>query len=341
MNSPITGKPMKLVKEAGTKLKFRKEEFEVTYHYYLCEDTNEQFTNDELDSINLIQVHNLYREKYGIPFTEEIKEIRKKYNVSASKMSEILGLGANTYRLYEEGEIPSVSNGRLILAIKDPKDFIKQVQASAHLLSEKETNKLIHAAQQVLETYKKNQWDILLNKYVFNFSQLNQYNGYTIPDLNRIAQIICYFTQSGELFRTKLNKLLFYTDFVTFSRSGYSMTGLSYRAIQRGPVPSSYQNLFAKLCEDGLISTKSVTIGDEDFEAIVGEKKFDAELFSELEVNVLKEIHEKLLNIKTNELVQLSHTESAWIKNQEKKEIISYLNCSFDLKCFSDGNGFS
>ena len=66
MNSPITGKPMKLVREPGTKLEFRKEEFEIIYHAYMCEDSGEHYTADELDRINQAQVHNQYREKYGI-----------------------------------------------------------------------------------------------------------------------------------------------------------------------------------------------------------------------------------------------------------------------------------
>ena len=80
-----------------------------------------------MDLININQVHNLYREKYGIPFPEEIKAIREKYEVSAKKMSEILGLGSNAYRLYESGEMPTVSNGRLILSIKEPEEFKKQI----------------------------------------------------------------------------------------------------------------------------------------------------------------------------------------------------------------------
>lgn len=59
MRSPITGKEMKIVKELTT-LSFRKDEFQILYHYYLCEETNEHFTDDRLDNINIIQVHNQY-----------------------------------------------------------------------------------------------------------------------------------------------------------------------------------------------------------------------------------------------------------------------------------------
>lgn len=57
---------MKLTQEQDV-LTYRKEKFNVSYHFYLCEDSGERFTDDELDGINMTQVYNQYREKYRIP----------------------------------------------------------------------------------------------------------------------------------------------------------------------------------------------------------------------------------------------------------------------------------
>ena len=59
MKSPITGKEMSLHKEERT-MTFRKEPFNVLYHYFLCEDSKEQFTSTELDEININQLYNQY-----------------------------------------------------------------------------------------------------------------------------------------------------------------------------------------------------------------------------------------------------------------------------------------
>ena len=40
-------------------------------------------------------------------------------------MSKLLGFGDNQYRKYEEGEMPSVSNGKMISALKDPHFFLE------------------------------------------------------------------------------------------------------------------------------------------------------------------------------------------------------------------------
>ncbi len=140
MKSPITGNEMKLIKEM-IRLPYRKENFEVLYHVYECQDTGERFTDSISDEINTVQVYNQYREKYGIPFPEQIRNIREKYQAAAGKMSEILGLGTNSYRLYEAGEMPTVANGRLILSVSDPNEFLKQVKASSHILTGKEQKK--------------------------------------------------------------------------------------------------------------------------------------------------------------------------------------------------------
>ena len=51
---------------------FRKDSFDLVYHYFVCEDTGERFTTAEIDDLNIEQVHSQYRAKYGIPFTDEL-----------------------------------------------------------------------------------------------------------------------------------------------------------------------------------------------------------------------------------------------------------------------------
>ena len=126
MKSPITGKEMKLIKERRS-MHFRKEEFEVVFHYYKCEDSGEQFTTTSMDEVNMNQVYNQYRDRFNIPFPDEITRIREKYGLPANKMSEVLGFGVNTYRQYEAGEIPSIANAKLIQMAEDPKIFMGMI----------------------------------------------------------------------------------------------------------------------------------------------------------------------------------------------------------------------
>lgn len=318
--------------------KFRKEMYRIWYHYYECTQTSEAFTNAELDEINMNQVYNQYREKYGVPFPEEITSIREKYGISASKMSEILGLGTNTYRHYEAGEIPSVSNGRLILSVEKPEAFLEQVHASAHFLTEKEHQKLTAQVNRLKEEEIKHFWDHLFEGKIFTDHKPSQFNGYRTPDLEKIANVIGYFSRATDTFKTKVNKLLFYSDFLMYQRTGYSITGISYKAIPYGPVPAEYDKLYIKLCDDQKININTIALKDGNYgEQIVG-TDIDIANFNPMELNVLETVLNQFRGKTTKEVVEISHLEPAWKENEPEREFISYQKYAFNLKAFQAEN---
>ena len=122
MQSPFTGGHATLRHELS-ELTFRKEKFQYVHQFYECDETKERFTTTALDEVNVGQVYNQYRAKYGIPFPDEIKRIRQRYGLPASKMSQILGFGDNQYRLYENGDMPSEANGKILMSIQNPHIF--------------------------------------------------------------------------------------------------------------------------------------------------------------------------------------------------------------------------
>jgi hypothetical protein len=65
MNSPITGNPMRLMREKRI-IPFRKENFDVDFHFWFCEDTKEQFEDEQQAEGNINQVYNQYRAKHNV-----------------------------------------------------------------------------------------------------------------------------------------------------------------------------------------------------------------------------------------------------------------------------------
>lgn len=137
MNSPFTG-GRAILKSERQSFIFRKEEVFIDYQFYVCEDTGSEFSNAELEDQQIKKIHQAYREKCGIPSQEKIKDIRNKYEISAALMSKLLGFGANQYRKYEAGEIPSISNGRMIALIEDISNFKKIFSEAKGILTERE-----------------------------------------------------------------------------------------------------------------------------------------------------------------------------------------------------------
>ncbi len=133
--SPFTGGEVYLVEDAEVQT-FRKESFTVCVHYYECKDTGEKFTTEEQDEELCGQLYNSYRTKHGIPFPDEIREIRERYGLSYSQITKIVGFGQNQWRQYENGCMPSESNGRMILAIKSREGMLLMLDACRNQFEE-------------------------------------------------------------------------------------------------------------------------------------------------------------------------------------------------------------
>jgi putative zinc finger/helix-turn-helix YgiT family protein len=328
MKSPITGKPMKLIREKKS-LEFRKESFEIVYHSYKCEDSGEEFVDEYLGDLNLDQVYNAYRVMHKLPFPEEIKQVRKKYGLPATTMSEILGFGINQYRLYETGEIPSEVNGRLIQLAARPEEFLRLVDLS-NVLENKQKEKLIKT---IGEIKKESQAWAMYTEKTLGVSTPSEYNGYRKTSPEKAYHIIRFFADELAPLKTALNKLLFYSDFYHFKKFAMGISGLQYRAIQWGPVPSQFDYLLKVAEENHTVSLK-YEIWDGDKEMVIVEpsadQAFRSDLFTDDEIESLNTVLEKFRKTKTRQLVEISHNEAGWKDNFKEKKLISY-KYAFDL----------
>jgi len=313
-------------------IKYRKADIEILEHYYVCEDTKEEFTTGALDKINLNQVYNLYREKFGILFPDQIKRIRQKYDLSASKMSEILGLGTNTYRIYEQGEVPSIGNGRLILAADDPKEVKRFLRSSKEVIGEKDYNKLQSRVEHLIEEEEKNRFSDFLMRRMFDVMVPDQYTGYRIPDFEKISHMVLFFSERMETWKTKLNKLLFYSDFLAFKNSGYGISGLEYRAIQMGPVPAKFEEIYNAMSGGEVVEREYYEMESGIYGSLFKPKTtFKGSLFSEFDLEVMEIVANSMKGKKAKEVIAQSHKEKAWLENEKERNMISYKDYAFDL----------
>jgi putative zinc finger/helix-turn-helix YgiT family protein len=325
MKSPITGIEMKLIKERRS-MDFRKETFEVVFHYYKCADSGEQFTTTAMDEVNMNQVYNQYRDRFNIPFPDEVIRIREKYGLSAVKMSEILGFGVNSYRQYEAGEMPSIANAKLIQMVDDPKFFMDMV-ALCGGIDEKAKAKYIQKAQLLVEERIRNISNLNFKEYLLGNHLADIYSGYRNPSFEKFAEMVVYFSEKMQPFKTKMNKLLFYADFLMFKQTCFSISGVRYKAIDMGPVPNNFQSIFEYLANNDEIDIFTTEFPQgytgEQFKARI-DRPFNAKLFSEIELEVLEKVANVFKPTSTNDIIELSHLEKAWKKNEKAKSVISY-----------------
>lgn len=319
---------------------FRKEVYEITEHYYYCDSCKKEYEPDFLIDLNMNQIYNQYREKHNMMFPEQIKKIREEYKLSPVKISRILGFGDNVYRNYENGEVPSISNAKILKMVDDPFKFEEIVieckeTYENQIISKTEFDNLVKIITNKKEeaVKEKNLEGFILDK----LSRETRFSGYKKFDVKKYFNIVIYFLEFyGDSYKTYINKFLFYSDFLNYRSTGYSITGAQYIAIQRGPVPDWYDLFYDMMKHKDYIriEEKEFISGSEEkiVEKFIPNKRFENELFNENELISLKNtitFFEKLTPLK--KIVDLSHLENAWKDNVATKHKIDYQKYAFEL----------
>ena len=326
-----TGKPMRVVYRPET-LTFRGETFNCAYMSFRDDELNEGFTTTESDSIWYNQVTNQYREKHGIPYQDEIIATRERYGVSASKMSLILGFGTNQYRLYEEGEVPSESNGKMIRSAMNPRVFQELVGASRNLLSEKEFVKISAKVEDVIAQSHAREDDQWAERRIFRTGR-GLANGFAPQSTARLRSLLVYVLgKMRDTFQTKMNKVLFYIDFLSYRERGMAISGLAYQAIEFGPVPLRWDRVYSGFDE---VVPQSKMVKDQECTVLTTDVKADTSLFSKEELEIIDTVCEKLAGVSAKKIVEMSHRESAWKKyyNPRQSTLIPFEE-AFSLVAF-------
>lgn len=325
MRSPFTGGNATLRHEVS-ELAYRKETFKYVHLYYECDETKERFTTTELDEVNIGQIYNQYRAKYGIPFLDEIASLRKQYGLPAIKMSRILGFGDNQFRLYENGDMPSEANGKILMGIKNPLVLKTFLINSKNQFSEDEYHKMLRKVD-AIPTEKD---DSERKQYLFHGIRRDITNGFAPQSISKLENVILFFINRFDgVFYTMMNKLLFYADFYSYKTRGIGLTGLSYVAIQRGPVPVRWDRIYSFFDD---IRPEIVHFGNGvEGTKLKADVDFNKALFSEEESGILEKVYERFSEVNASQISETSHDEEAWQQFVGKKEPVDY-SMAFSLK---------
>ena len=300
---------------------FRGEKYDFTYIAYRDDESGEEFTTTESDTIWYNQVTNQYREKHGIPYQDEIIALRERYGVSAAKMALILGFGTNQYRLYEEGEVPSESNGKMIRSAMNPKVFLDLVRSSRNQLTEKEFAKITAQVEAVIARSESWHDEVYVSERLF-LSGRGLANGFAPQSVGRLKNLLLYVLgQMGETFQTKMNKVLFYIDFLSYRERGMAISGLAYQAIEFGPVPQRWDRVYSAF--DEVQEQLRLVQGQECMSLLAGGEA-DMSAFTEAEMAVIDEVCGKLRDMTSRAVSKMSHEETAWKEHVGKPETIPF-----------------
>ena len=144
----------------------------------------------------------------------------------------------------------------------------------------------------------------------------------------KFKELILYFSQRGldeglVIGSTKLNKLLFFTDFEAYGRLGQPVTGAEYQRLQWGPAPRQLPWIRDDLLADGEVTWKAKPENEWD-DVLVPRSKPDLSAFSKDELSIANEVFEEMRPYNATAASDLSHERSAGWRVQGDRETIPY-----------------
>ncbi len=295
--------------------------YDATYFY--CENSEEYYTNEEMISSNDISMKNAYRVKVGFLTSNEIINIRRKYRISQSDLSTLLGWGEKTITRYESHQVQDVAHDTVLRKInEDPEWYFELLKRNKEKFSDSSFKKYYESAKECYANTK----DEYLKKSIF--SEYVKYNnhfdcgGNRELNLDKVVDTIKYFANSTKvtaLYMVKLMKMLWYSDALSYKRHGHSITGLVYKALPMGAVP---------LCYDLIVDLKGIQYEIVEFEESFGYKFIATrdtsyQNLSKEEMDILDIIISQFGTKSKNDIVNSMHKEVAYIKTAPN-DIIQY-----------------
>lgn len=316
-------------KEVETKVISKKEiyevlgeEIEVQAQVLVCGDCMEELYCEELDNATLIDAYNKYRKKHKLLLPDDIKKIRELYGLSQRSFAKLLNWGDKTIHRYENGSIQDRAHNSLLVFLKKPENMKIYLSENEHTLDKKYIAKLSKLVDNLIIESKKE----VVCKSLCDFfpEEVSINNGFKSFDYEKFASMVSYFANRGEdLLKTKLMKLLNYSDMIFYKENGISISGLKYIHLPYGPVPEKFDLLLGKLQEDKIIHIDIEFYGKYERHKVVPDSNEFEEILSDNEIAVLERVYKRFHGFGSVEISNYSHKEKGYYSTSPG-EIISY-----------------
>lgn len=302
------------------------ESFLIPVSLWKCLECKEEFEdpNHPIDELDL--AYREYRAKHRMLQPEEIRQIREEIGLTQAELARLLGWSPATISRYENGALQESSHDNLLHSLQEPSSLLSLVERSLNFSNEK----LKELKKIILEKIWKNPFLYTVQKLQLNEPDI--FSGYTPFNIDkyiatgiRIIRLCPY--QSVP--KTKLNKLMFYADFLNFKRREKSITGSRYIHWPYGPCPEDFQQLLSQMeLSHSINIEETMTKDGHAAEVITAIQYFSEDVLTTEEILIIDEVCKKLGAKNSKELTDLSHSEKGYTLTKPR-EAISYEYAKF------------
>lgn len=305
------------------------EEISVLTNVRVCARCGQSVYDRELDSENIGAAYDLYRRNHNIISPVEIRAMREKYGLSQRSLGTLLGWGEITIHRYENGNLPDEAHNQVLQFIEDPFNMEYMMETYGHRLNQAAHQRVSSRLTELLSEGASEKVVRVLTqsagrKTVDVFTGFREFR----PEI-LMEMVVFYADRARGILKTKLNKLLWYADFVHFREHAVSISGATYVHLPYGPVPDNYGVYLASMCTNETLMIKEIDFGPNlQGEHIVGEQLIATreplvEILPPSGAAVLESVYAYFEHMGSKEISKLSHEEDGYV-NTQNGERISY-----------------
>ena len=249
----------------------KNEEVTVVLPAYICVKCDETLMDNEQMNALRKGAADSYRIKHRLLTSEQIVELRKKLEMTQKEFANYLKVGEASIKRWETYFVQDEGQDEHI-RLKADKDC---------------------AELNALEMHWKN-----LKEDV--------YSGFKKFDFDMFKNVVLALLPSCKS-PLYLNKALFYVDFLHYKNHGKSLTGSRYVALDYGPCPDKFQELFSLLIKKNILTKTSEY-------NLKSNEKLDISIFDDLEWETIRTIDEFVKKNGSRKIYDFSHEEKAYQK---------------------------
>jgi len=131
----------------------------------------------------------------------------------------------------------------------------------------------------------------------------------------------CFFHEKFGV--TKLNKILFFADFLAYANFGKPITAAEYFNLERGPAPQQMKPILDEMQEKGEIEIVRTRFFTKTQHRPIAKRAADIRSFKSHEIALIDQVIEDLKDMTAQEVSNYSHQYVGW-KMTEERELIPY-----------------
>jgi len=285
-----------------------------------CKECGEEFYPPENDPFDA--AYRIYRSRHNMVQPEDLKSFREHYGLTQRELSDLLGWGGATISRYENGALQDEAHDKTVRLAMDPSNLKKLIlENSSSLDPEKAEEILKQINKEIKQSEKENSF--------CDFEEIGEYvpsefSGNKSLDINKLFNAIKFMCMKRGEVKTKLNKLLFYADFLHFKEHGKSITGAKYARLPYGPVIDNYEFFLGVMIHKQHLSVEEKMFGNYPGDLYIPKENPAIDVFEAEEIQTLAKVKSYFEDFSATMIKDRAHQEKGYRETEDYKPI-SYL----------------